>query len=287
MNKLHSQFFTEIKEKGLTDEIIRRFRDIIYEFYKKNKRKLPWRETKIPYYILVSEIMLQQTQAERVIPKYKQFLKAFPNIDSLAKASLDDVLKLWQGLGYNRRAISLKKAAEIIVQKFNSKVPSKIVDLESLPGIGKTTACEISSFAFNTPTVFIETNIRSVFIYFFFPNRAKIKDSEILPIVKKTVDMSNPREWYYALMDYGVMLKKKFPDLNKKSAHYQKQAPFKGSNRQIRGLVLKTVINNPGIKENQIVQKLKIKLYRLNKVLLQLEKEGFIIKKKGTYIVAK
>lgn len=228
--------------------------------------------------------MLQQTQTKRVSEKFLKFIEKFPDFLTLSKAPLDDVLKTWQGLGYNRRAIALKKIAEIVIKDYNGLLPESIEVLKSFPQIGHNTASSIATFAFNIPTVFIETNIRRVYIYFFFPGKNNIIDKEITPILEKTIDRTNPREWYYALMDYGVMLKKLYPDLNKRSAHYRKQAPFKGSNRQIRGEVLRMLIKNKNLKLNIIAKKLKsVNLQKLKTVLAQLEKEGFI-KSEGDFI---
>jgi A/G-specific adenine glycosylase len=227
--------------------------------------------------VLVSEIMLQQTQTGRVTEKFLIFKEKFPNFLALSKASLEDVLKAWQGLGYNRRAIALKKIADIIINDYHGKLPDSIEILKTFPQIGHNTASSVAAFAFNKPTVFIETNIRRVFIYFFFHNRNNITDKVIIPIVEKTLDKTNPREWYYALMDYGVMLKKLYPDLNKKSAHYRKQSPFKGSNRQIRGELLKLLVKNKILKISEIEKSLKkIPEKKLMTVLSQLEKEEFI-----------
>ena len=140
------------------------FQKIIYDYYRHHRRSFPWRTTRDPYRIFVSEIMLQQTQAPRVVGKYKLFIKTFPNFTRLARASLGEIYTVWQGLGYNRRALQLKKAAEIVVKKFKGKLPRSVEQLDSLPGIGLATAASIAAFAFNQPTVFIETNIRSVFI---------------------------------------------------------------------------------------------------------------------------
>jgi A/G-specific adenine glycosylase len=227
--------------------------------------------------VLVSEIMLQQTQTGRVTEKFLIFKEKFPNFLALSKASLEDVLKAWQGLGYNRRAIALKKIADIIINDYHGKLPDSIEILKTFPQIGHNTASSVAAFAFNKPTVFIETNIRRVFIYFFFHNRNNITDKVIIPIIEKTLDKTNPREWYYALMDYGVMLKKLYPDLNKKSAHYRKQSPFKGSNRQIRGELLKLLVKNKILKISEIEKSLKkIPEKKLMTVLSQLEKEEFI-----------
>jgi len=206
------------------------FQTIIFRFYNNFKRDFPFRNKITPYYVLVSEIMLQQTQTERVSDKFLEFIEKFPDFLTLSSAPLDEVLTTWQGLGYNRRAIALKKIAEIVINDYNGILPDSIETLKSFPQIGHNTASSIVTFAFDKPTVFVETNIRRVYIYFFFPGKNSVNDKEIIPILEKTMDKTNPREWYYALMDYGVMLKKTYPDLNKRSAHYRKQAPFKGSN---------------------------------------------------------
>ena len=221
--------------------------------------------------------MLQQTQTRRVSEKYLKFKKKFPDFLSLSIASLEEVLKEWKGLGYNRRAIALKTIADTVVKNFEGKLPDSIDILKSFPQIGHNTASSIITFAFNRSTAFIETNIRRVYIYFFFPNKRKIDDKEILPIVKNSVDNANPREWYYALMDYGVMLKKAHPELNKKSTHYRKQAPFKGSTRQIRGKILELLIKQ-GKMEIKNIQRVfdSNEQKKINNMLNQLEKEGFI-----------
>ena len=266
--------------KGLTPHAVRAFQKLIHHHYQEHSRAFPWRMTHNPYHILISEIMLQQTQTERVAEKYEQFINAFPNFSSLARAPLCEILKAWQGLGYNRRALALKKIAQTVMSKFHGNLPSYSEPLMTLPGIGTATAYAISAFAFNEPTIFIETNIRRVFIHHFFQKEHGIKDTEILPLVEKTLDTSNPRKWYYALMDYGVMLKKEYQNPNRRSAHYQKQAPFEDSNRQIRGMILKTLVIEHDISETEIIKNLDMTPGRVRKNLIRLQKEGFI-KKKG------
>lgn len=272
-----------IFEKNPTPEGLRRFRKILYRYYRKEGRDLPWRNTENPYHILVSEVMLQQTQVERVLTKYNQFISAFPDYSSLGKASLKDVLAVWQGMGYNRRAVALKKIAETIVAKFAGETPTRLEDLISLPGIGHATASAVVAFAFNEPAVFIETNIRRVFIHFFFRKRDRVSDAEILPLVERTLDRKNPREWYFALMDYGAMLKKSVPNPNKKSAHHQRQAPFEGSMRQLRGRVLKLLLDKPGATERDISLFLKVDPDNVKECLHQLAREGFIVKSGRRY----
>ncbi|MDA2922187.1 A/G-specific adenine glycosylase [Patescibacteria group bacterium AH-259-L07] len=264
---------------------IKIFQNTVYQYYKNHGRTLPWRQTRNPYHIFISEIMLQQTQVSRVCEKYPLFIFAFPNFTSLARAPLRRIMKVWQGMGYNRRALMLKKTASVVMNKFNGKLPASIKDLITLPGVGETTAGAIAAFAFNKPVVFIETNIRSVFIHFFFNRRKGVKDSELLPLVEQTLDRLNPREWYYALMDYGAMLKKIYTNPSRTSAHYLKQAPFQGSDRQIRGMIIKVLVVKP-LTENELTHKINKDSKQIKKNLLNLCKEGLIKKVGERYQVA-
>lgn len=275
-----------IRRKSLTVAAVQKFQKMIYQHYQEHGRKFPWRMTQNPYYILVSEIMLQQTQVQRVMGKYEPFITLFPDFSSLARTPLRTVFKEWQGLGYNRRAIALKQIAQRVTEEFHGSLPSSVETLITFPGIGRATASSISAFAFHKPTVFIETNIRRVFIHNFFHDKTHIRDAEILPLVEKTLDASNPREWYYALMDYGVMLKQKYENPNRRSAHYQKQSSFQGSNRQVRGMILKALVNESYISECEIAQKLQIDQEKLKNNLVQLIKEGFIKSKKKRFTLA-
>ena len=265
---------------------IRKFRKTIYSYYKEHGRELPWRQTQDPYHILVSEIMLQQTQVERVVEKYPTFVRQFQSFRVLADAPLRDVLAAWQGLGYNRRAASLKKISEIVTTKHGGNFEADLEFLTGLPGIGHNTACAVLAYAFNKPFGFIETNIRTVFIHFFFPDRDGIRDSEILPLVEQTLDRKNPRAWYSALMDYGTMLKKTHGSTNPRSAHYQKQSAFKGSDRQVRGMILKTIITHSRITDAQIMKELQLPAERALKALTALQKEGFVREIEGQYAIS-
>jgi|WetSurMetagenome_2_1015567.scaffolds.fasta_scaffold77131_2 A/G-specific adenine glycosylase len=265
---------------------IKRFRKAILDYYQSHGRRLPWRNTRNPYHILVSEIMLQQTQVGRVIEKYGQFLSAFPDFASLALAPLRDLLSVWQGMGYNRRAIALKHIAAEVTTYYSSILPSSEELLLNLPGIGKATASSIAAFAFNKPSVFIETNIRRVFIHFFFDDRENIRDADILPLVAKTLDTTNPREWYYALMDYGSQLKTTTQNPNRRSAHYTRQSSFEGSRRQLRGKVLKEILATPSITESLLAKHAGQDAEAIREVLDQLQKEGFIKKKGKRFFVS-
>jgi len=166
------------KKEGLTQEVIRTFQNIIYSYFKQYGRDFPFRNEINPYNVVISEIMLQQTQTNRVVEKFQQFIQKFPDFQSLANTPLNDVLKVWQGLGYNRRAVALKRIAERVVNEFDGVLPADIDILKSFPQIGHNTASSIVAFAFNMPTFFIEVNIRRVYIYYFFPGKSSIKDSD-------------------------------------------------------------------------------------------------------------
>ena len=202
-NDLERRILEETRERGPTPEALRLFRDLILAHYRAHGRDLPWRQTTDPYRILVSEIMLQQTQVERVAVKYREFLERFPDFESLAHAPKSEVLLAWQGLGYNRRAIALQGAAQRVIEEYGGRLPADVETLATFPGIGKATAAAICAYAFNMPVVYIETNIRRIFIHFFFQDREGVRDDEILPLVERALDRENPREWYSALMEYG------------------------------------------------------------------------------------
>lgn len=225
--------------------------------------------------------MLQQTQVSRVEKKYPEFLRAFPTVKKLANAPTSEVLKVWQGMGYNRRALALKRAAEGIVVEHKGKIPSDPELLEALPGIGHYTARAVCAFAFNAPYVFIETNIRRVYIHHFFPRSKNVPDKKLLPLIEETLDRKNPREWYTALMDYGSTLPKTTLNPNRQSKHYIKQKPFRGSNREVRGKILK-LLTEEGSKTLPALTK-HIQHPSLADNLTALAKEGFIRKEGRTF----
>ena len=301
---------------------IPQFQKIILAWYKKNRRDLPWRRTKDPYKILVSEVMLQQTQVTRVIPKYEEFLKAFPTLEKLAKAPNKKLLKVWAGLGYWRRAKYLKEATKTILaaratnsqtsprrrfgtvpaqrdkspraqtpksrrdfegRSFGTSLPEQ---LQKLPGIGPYTARALACFAFGSTEAFLDTNIRRVYLHFFFPKRKGVIDSEILKIAQKAVWAKNPREWHYALFDYGAQVLKN-KKINKRSKHYHKQSKFEGSFRSFRTKIMRFLLDQ----QNQTATKSRIKRflkeaqspYVPEKVLAALEKDGLVKKKRNSY----
>ena len=274
-----------IMQKRLTPVQVRVFRKKVHAYYDKHGRDLPWRKTRDPYRVLVSEIMLQQTQVERVIEKYAGFIKMFPDFPSLAAAPLDMLLAQWQGLGYNRRALALRALAQLVVSEHRGKLPSAPEKLLALPGVGKYTAGAVTAFAFNEPVVFMDTNIRRVYIHEFFDDRENIHDSEITPLVEQTMDAGNPRKWYNALMDYGAMLKREQVNPNRRSAHYIKQSPFENSNRQVRGRIIKVLVKESPLTLGQVAAKTGMDKERVRTNLVLLAKEGFIKKRGRTYFI--
>ena len=267
---------------------IARFKKIVQGHYKKHGRKLPWRprsgvevrDAGFAYRVFVSEIMLQQTQVDRVIPKYESFLKRFPTFRALARASTADVLREWQGLGYNRRALALKRAAGEVVTHHKGKLPNGYSKLVELPGVGPYTANALRAFVGNEPVVVIETNIRSVFIHHFFPRAKKVADARLVPLIEAAVDGEDPREWYYALMDYGSYLKKNVGNASRRSATHKKQSPFRGSRRQLRGAILREL----SIKERTagyLARTTGRSMAETNGTLRALVREGLVEEQRG------
>ncbi len=222
-------------------------------------------------------MMPEQTQTYRVEPKYEQFITDFPDFASLSCAPLRDVLAVWQGLGYNRRGKALHDIAHKVMSEFHGHLPQEPAVLETLPGIGKATAASICAFAFNKPTVFIETNIRTVFIHSFFKDQQGISDKELVPLVAATVDTQHPREWYYALMDYGVYLKKMVPNPSRRSKHHTQQSRFEGSDRQIRGAIIKFLTQNPYMTRTELIAVIQKDATRINTIIDQLCVEALIV----------
>lgn len=263
---------------------IRKFQKTIWDYYAQNRRSFPWREEISVYRVVVSEIMLQQTQAGRVVDKFNAFVARFPDFADLHKAQQNEALRFWKGLGYNRRALALKKIAAQFAS-LDSAFPRNPAEIDLLPSIGAATAASIAVFAFNEPHVFIETNIRRVFIHFFFANkRRQVHDKELVPLIEAALEAKRPRDWYYALMDYGAMLGKTVSNPNRKSVHYAKQSPFAGSNRQIRGTVLDILLKCAAKKISLRNLHLKLAQFpnyeeRVGGVLEALQKEGFLVLK--------
>lgn len=254
-------------------------------YHQHGRHDLPWRRPEPggsfdPYKILVSEIMLQQTQVVRVIPKFEAFTVQFPTVQALASSNVAEVLRAWQGLGYNRRAKFLWLAAQQVVTDFNGRFPNDAKQLQCLPGVGVNTAGAILAYAFNQPTMFIETNIRTVYIHDFFKDETDISDQAVRDMLALTLDTQEPRVFYWALMDYGSYLKKAVGNLSRSSKSYAKQTSFHGSRRQIRGQVIRLLLERPHM---LIELGYTINDERLTAVLADLEAEQLIVREQSYY----
>lgn len=221
-----------------------RFVEMVWREGRRLYRDLPWRSIDDPYAVLVSEVMLQQTQVSRVEKYWDRFLKLFPTLDALASAETSLVLESWQGLGYNRRALMLKRCAEICSCELGGKLPATYEELLRLPGIGKATAGGVCAFAYRKPAVYLETNVRTVFIHELFADREVVSDKEIEPLVERTCSLDDPRGWYYALLDYGAHLKSTTVNPSRRSRHHVVQSKFEGSRRQKRAELVRFMIAN-------------------------------------------
>lgn len=256
------------------------FQQTVWAYYRAHKRFMPWRKEPTPYFVLVSELMLQQTQVIRVQQKFPGFIKQFPTIQHLAAAPLSEVLAAWSGLGYNRRAKFLWRAAQVVVESFDGDVPRTQNELAQLPGVGPNTAGAILAYAFNEPAVFIETNIRTAFIHHFFADNADaVDDKSLRQLVAEALPVENPREWYWALMDYGTHLKATVGGQLHRVKGYQTQSRFEGSRRQVRGQVLKELLAHNHLGQTELAA--LIVDDRLLEVCQALQSEGLIMQDAG------
>lgn len=302
--------------KSTNKTAIKTFQKKILDWYAENKRDLPWRKNRDPYSILVSEIMLQQTQVNRVIPKYEAWFRKFPTINNLAKAKVSDVLALWSGLGYNRRVLNLKKTAEIIVEKYKGKFPQDEKELLELSGIGIYTARALLCFAFDQQIAVVDTNIRKVILTQFSISRhceevrrvtskkevllegsnpigiqlydgdcrahssLAMTEKEVQDIADHLLPKGKAYEWNQALMDYSstVLREHKIP--------IPKQSKFIGSHRYYRGRVIKALIQYqkiPIAKMGKLIKKdyTEAENVWLKKLVGTLADEGFIVIHEG------
>ncbi len=262
------------------------FRKLIWDFYGQQGRAFPWRSCRDPWLILISEMMLQQTQTSRVEAKWSEFTDTFPDPEAMAAAPLSEVLRLWSGLGYNRRALALKSIADRLAEG-DGRLPENYDALVALPMIGPYTAKAVLAFAYNRPVVCLETNIRRVFLHHFFPGETGISDSGIMPLIEETLDRENPREWYYALMDYGAALPRRVVNPNRRSAHYSRQAPFRGSNRQKRGALLRELTRHNGeaVSVSSLAPAAETDAVTAKGILDALVREGFACEAGGCYFI--
>jgi A/G-specific adenine glycosylase len=185
-------------------ERVRMIQDRLLAWFQSNARDLPWRRTRDPYAILVSEVMLQQTQVDRVLPYYERFLRTFPDVESLASAATADVIRLWSGLGYNRRAVNLQRAARAVVELFGGQFPAEPARLRELPGVGAYTAGAIAAFSFERDVAFLDTNMRRVVSRLLFGDRT-VSERELASIAERLVPPGRSWEWNQALIEFGAL----------------------------------------------------------------------------------
>lgn len=281
---------------GVSPERLEEFSATIWERGRELYRDLPWRDTHDPYAILLSEVMLQQTQVSRVMGRWEQWLETFPTIADLASAPLPPVLELWQGMGYNRRALNLKRCAEEVVAMHDGVVPSDKKALLALPGIGPSTSAGVRIFAFRQPDMYLETNVRAVFIHELFPGRESVADKELVSLVEATCPQdARVRAWYYALLDYGAYLKKTMPNPTRRSKHYTRQSKFEGSHRQKRAYLLRRVIDDALSTEDlarDLAQSERASgrqepsVEEVRAILDELEREGFVMRRGDAWLCA-
>lgn len=262
------------------------FRRVVLGHYRAHGRDLAWRHTRDPYAVLVSEVMLQQTQVPRVERMWPRFMEAFPDVYALAGAPLADVLREWAGMGYNRRAVQLKRMAEQVVDRFGGRMPTALDDLLALPGVGPATAAAVEAFAYGEAHPYIETNVRAVFLHHFFGDRCDVPDREIMPLVGITLDRRDPRRWYYALMDYGTHLKRTVPDPCRRSAHHTRQSRFAGSRRELRAALLRAVLDDPGRRTGRYARSTGAAVALAGELLSELAAEGFLTAEDGSWRIA-
>ena len=270
-------------------------KEVWAHYHAHGRHDMAWRRDTSAYAIVVSEIMLQQTQVSRVETKFASWMKRFPSWQALAAASTKDVLSEWSGLGYNRRALYLKRIAEELASRAKKigaeakpELPQGYEELRKLPGIGSNTAGAILAYAFDKTHPFIETNIRSAYIHFFFPrSRTKIADARLLPLIEETLAdpyiQTHAREWHWALMDYGSYIKSMHPNPSRKSAHHVKQSAFKGSNRELRAAILRSILKKPAAGSAIVKRFADYPATQVRKNLSALASEGFLSEKDGTY----
>ena len=281
---------------GVSPERLEEFSATVWERGRELYRDLPWRVTHDPYAILLSEVMLQQTQVSRVMGRWEQWLETFPTIADLASAPLPPVLELWQGMGYNRRALNLKRCAEEVVAMHDGVVPSDKKALLGLPGIGPSTSAGVRVFAFRQPDMYLETNVRAVFIHELFPGRESVADKELVSLVEATCPQdARVRAWYYALLDYGAYLKKTMPNPTRRSKHYTRQSKFEGSHRQKRAYLLRRVIDDALSTEDlarDLAQSERASgrqepsVEEVRAILDVLEREGFVMRRGDAWLCA-
>jgi A/G-specific adenine glycosylase len=257
------------------------FQTFIFSWWKKNRRELPWRRTHDPYRILVSEVMLQQTQVSRVLPKYEEFLMLFPDVTALARATPASVLRAWKGMGYNRRALYLQKTAQTVITVYKGEFPKRESELLKLPGLGMYTTRAIMVFAYKQDVAMVDTNIRQIITHYFFagvPQTPKI----IQEFADTLVPKGKSWEWHQALMDYGALA---MPALRpRRKPTDKKSIPFRETNRFYRGRII-DCLRERAMDEAQLVKDMSARYDKpedfVEVIIERLIDDGLVVKKKN------
>lgn len=275
----------------ISDQDIINFVQTVHERGLELYRAFAWREIDDPYAVLLSEIMLQQTQTARVERYFEDWMQRFPSIDALSAASTTDILSAWQGLGYNRRGLMLKKLADEVAETRAGALPETYEEMLKLPGVGPATAAGVMAFAHNMPSAYLETNVRTVVLHELMPEHDEVSDKIVTEIVKRASVCAgelgiDARAWNYALLDYGVWLKKNYPNPSRRSKHHTKQSKFEGSHRQKRAALLREILSQPGMNVSELEARLPWSLDEFEEALNDLLKEGFVEENDERFSVA-
>ena len=274
-----------------SEEKKKNFNRTLFVWHKKNYRDMPWRQTHDSYKILISEVMLQQTQVNRVRTKYNEFLEQFPNVKVLAKAPLGSVLRVWSGLGYNRRAKFLYECAKTIMAKHGGKFPNTYEELVLLPCIGRSTAGALLAFSFRQDTPMIDTNIRRILARVFFKKKLP-SDKALYDFAVTLIPRGKGRIWNYAMLDLGATLCTArdhssdcpFMKLHGKVGDFiykKPQKKFAGSRRFYRGQILKLLASKHELEYASIQKSLKLSKHDVVSIITDLLKEGLVKRSKG------
>lgn len=266
--------------EGVSEELVQGFQERVLGFYRQHRRSLPWRETTDPYRILVSEVMLQQTQVARVVSYYVRWVQAWPAVGALAAASREAVLRAWMGLGYNSRGVNLHRAAGVIVERFDGDVLEAMRNYHAVPGVGRYTASAVRIFAANEDLVTVDTNIRRILVAEFeVPESAS--DHELWDLASRCLPRGRSREWHNALMDYGALV---VTARRTGIAPRTRQSRFKGSDRQMRAQLLRLLLQSPA-SAVVLAEKAGTPVRRAQEILKKMADEGIIECRRGVYRV--
>ncbi|HVQ00922.1 MAG TPA: Fe-S cluster assembly protein HesB [Candidatus Thermoplasmatota archaeon] len=264
----------------ISDITISKFQRKVWAFYRTHRRRLPWRTTHDPYKILVSELMLQQTQVSRVITFYNKWIQQWPTIQDLAHASRREVLQAWMGLGYNTRALRLQQAAKTIVGDYQGDVVQAMRQYQEIPGVGRYTSQAVLIFATNADLVTVDTNIRRIFIHEFGLPK-DISERNLWDLALRCLPTGRSRDWHNALMDYGALHDTALTTGVKPKT---RQGRFEGSNRQLRAQVIRLLLQQDR-SFTELQKRLDVPKVKLQHILATLIEEDFISRKKNRYLL--